>query len=127
MLGAATSRPRRIGTCQRRGEQDPHQRPHDEPAVDGEAAFPHGEDLLRIRAVVVPVEDHLVQARADETGQDRPLGDADEVVGGQPLAPRLAVRQPQAHHDGGRHEDAVPANDERADLERDGAGRVHDG
>src|SRR5256885_16400298 len=72
--------------------------------------------------------DHLVEPRADDAGEDRPLPHADDVVGGQALALRLAMRDPEPDHDRGRHEDAVPADGERPepedrrDLERDGAG-----
>src|SRR2546421_433863 len=37
------------------------QGPHDEAAVDGEAALPHRDDLAGIAAVIIPVEGHLVE------------------------------------------------------------------
>src|SRR5256885_10068165 len=48
--------------------------------------------------------DHLVEPRADDAGEDRPLPHADDVVGGQALALRLAMRDPEPDHDRGRHE-----------------------
>ena len=96
-------------------EKDTDQGPHDETSVDGEAAFPDREDLPRIGAVVVPVEDHLVQTGADQAGQDRPLRNADDVVRRQLLATRLAMAEPQRHDDQERHQDAVPADDHRAE------------
>jgi len=94
--------------------------------VDGESAFPHGDDLRRVLSVVIPVEDHFVQAGADQAGQDRPLRGADDVVGGKSLALRLAMAEPQSDDDGHRHQDSVPTDHERSDLERDSAGRGHD-
>ena len=93
--------------------------------MDGEPAFPHREDLARVLTVVVPVERDFVEPRAEEAGQDRPLADRDDVVGRQSLAPRLPMAEPESDDDGERHQDPVPANDERADLEGDGARRVH--
>ena len=97
------------------------QRAHDQPAVHGEAALPHRDDLRWIAAVVVPVEDDLVDARAREARQDRPLSGADDVVGWKAFALGLTKAEPQPHHDRGGHENAVPADDDGAELERDRA------
>src|SRR2546425_6115773 len=106
-------------------EPQAEERAHDQAAVHGEPALPDGDDLRRVTAVVIPVEDHFVEACADEAGQDGPLSDADDVVGGQPLAPGLAVAEPEPDDDRRRHENAVPADDDRAELEGDRARRAH--
>src|SRR5262249_33894002 len=87
---------------------------------------PDRYDLAWIAAVVIPVEDDLVEPRADETRQDGPLPNAHDVVGRQPFALGLAVAEPEPDDDRRRHEDAVPADDDGADLEGDGARRAHD-
>jgi hypothetical protein len=91
--------------------------------VDREPTFPHRDDLRGVLAVIVPVEDHLVEPCADESREDRPLRRADDVVGGQPFLPCARVPEPEPGEDGGGHEDAVPPDDDGADLEGDGAGR----
>ncbi len=103
--------------------REPHteQRPHDQAAVHGEPAFPDGDDLPRIPAVVIPVEGDLVEPRTDQTGQDRPLPGADDVVGRKIVSLGLAVAEPESDDDRGGHENAVPADDDRTDLERDRA------
>ena len=80
--------------------------------------------FARVLAVVVPVEGHLVEARA-RPGPARTAhcAGADDVVGRQALLLRLPVGEPEADDDRGGHEDAVPADHERAELEGDGAGR----
>src|SRR5262245_53892674 len=103
-------------------EPGAHQRAHDEPAVDGEPALPDRDDLRGIAAVVVPVEDDLVETCPHQTGQDRPLPGADDVISGQPFSLRLPMTEPESDHDGAGHEDAVPANDERTDLESNRSG-----
>src|SRR5262245_9832683 len=52
------------GQAPQRGQPHAHQYSDDEPAMDGEAAFPHREDLPRMLAVVIPVEDDLVESRS---------------------------------------------------------------
>src|SRR5712692_744243 len=118
---------RRVETAQDRqappmGEPEPHDGPGDEPAVDGEAALPDRDDLRRVLAVVIPVEDHLVDPGPHQPGENRPLRDADEVLGRQSFAPCLSVPQPEADDDGGGHQDAVPADDEGTELKGDRAG-----
>ena len=88
-----------------------------------EPALPDRDDLPRVPAVVVPVEDHLVQARADQARHHAPLRGAHELVRGQALLERAPVGEPESHQDRGGHEDAVPPDLERAELEGDGAGR----
>src|SRR5204863_9638815 len=65
------------------------------------------------------------EPRAQESREDRPLPDGDDVVGWESLAPRLTVTEPESDDDRQRHQDSVPANHEGADLEGDGARRVH--
>src|SRR5436309_3537348 len=101
------------------------QRPDDETAVHGEAAFPHRDDLRRIAAVVIPVEDDLVEPRAGEPRQNRPLSGADDVVGRHAFAPSLAIAEPESDDDRPGHEDALPAADDRTALERDTARSPH--
>src|SRR5262249_11874418 len=74
-------------------------------------------------------ENHLVYARAEDPGQDRPLSHADDVVGGQVLAARLTMAPPEPEHDRRGHEDAVPAHGKRThtpdlrNLKNDGSPR----
>src|SRR5882724_1097214 len=107
--------------------REPHtaQRPHDQAAVHGEPAFPDGDDLPRIPAVVIPVEGDLVEPRTDQTGQDRPLPDPDDVVGGEALTLGPTVAEPEPDDDRGGHENAIPADDDGTELERDRARRAH--
>src|SRR5262249_36307440 len=100
------------------------QRPDDEAAVHRESTSPHRDDLRRMAAVVVPVEDALVEPRARESRQDRPLPGADDVVGRQTFALGFAIAEPEPDDDRGGHEDAVPTNHDRTDLERDRAPRT---
>src|SRR3989442_356507 len=81
------------------GQERADQRPDDEAAVDGEPTFPDGDDLRRVLPVVIPVEDHLVEPRAHQPREDRPLRGADDVVGGELLAVWLAMDEPEAHDD----------------------------
>src|SRR5207245_10612023 len=74
-----------------------------------EAALPHRDDLRWIAAVVVPVEDDLVDTRAREARQDRPLSGADDVVGRKAFALGLTVAEPQPDDEGGGHENDVRA------------------
>ena len=115
-------------------EDGADERPHDQAAVHRQPALPYRGNLRQVLAVVVPVEDDLVCARAQESREDRPLPRVDDVVGRQALAPRLPMCPPESHDDRGGHEDAVPAHGKRpdaedlGDLERDGARRgEHDG
>src|SRR3989442_1810554 len=55
----------------------------DQPAVDREPALPDGDDLPWVPAVVIPVEENLVEPRSHEAREDRPLPAADDVVGRQ--------------------------------------------
>src|SRR4029450_3367514 len=80
-------------------QPDADERAHDQAAVHGEPALPDRDDLGRIAAVVVPVEDDLVEPRADETGQDTPLPPADDVVGRRPFALGLAIAEPEPDDD----------------------------
>src|SRR5215510_15107157 len=103
----------------------PDERAHDEAPMHGKPALPDGDDLRRIAAVVIPVEDDLVEPRTDETRQDGPLPYADDVVGRQPFTLGLAIAEPEPDDDRRGHQDAVPADDDGADLEGDGARRAH--
>jgi hypothetical protein len=66
-------------------------RPGDQPAVDGEPAFPDGNDLPRVLSVVVPVEQHLVEARPEEACEHAPLGNPEKRFSGKALGPTLAL------------------------------------
>src|SRR5256885_3003558 len=70
------------------------ERAEDQAAVDREAALPHRDDLRRVLAVIVPVERDLVEARAHEPREDRPLGAADDLVRRQPLTLGPPVAHP---------------------------------
>src|SRR3989442_5098243 len=105
------------------GEPYADERAEDESAVNGEAALPHRDDLRGVLAVVVPIEDDFVRARADEPGEDGPLRGADDVVGGKALLARPAVAEPEADHDRRRHQDAIPADGEATDPKTEGSGR----
>src|SRR5262245_48076226 len=115
-------RPRDIERAQDRyspfpREQHADERSHDEAAVNREPTLPDCRNLPRMLAVIVPLEDHLVRARAEEPGEDRPLPDVDDVVGRQLVTARLAMAPPQPEHDRRGHENAVPAHGERAEPE----------
>ncbi len=105
------------------GQQDPDGGPHDHAAVDREAALPHRDDLLGKSPVIIPVEDDLVDPRAHQPRHHRPLPGAEDRIHRQALFDRAPLREPESDQDRGGHEDAVPADGERAQVERDGAGR----
>src|SRR5262245_24804080 len=92
--------------------------------MNRQTAFPDGENFSRVAEVIVEIEGHVIETRADETTQEAQLGRLQHVVGVQPASNRLAVREPEPETHGGRHENAVPAESERTDLERDRAGRA---
>ena len=92
-----------------------------DPAVDGESALPDREDLRGNHRVVVEVERDVVEARADQTAQERELGRLEEVLGIEAAAPGIAMRQPEPDRHRRGHEQAVPAEREGTDVERDGA------
>ena len=95
----------------------------DQAAVDREPTLPDRRDLPGVLAVVVPVEDDLVDPGAHESRDDRPLRGVEELVGGHALALGGAVGEPEADEDRGGHEDAVPPDRQRPEVERDRAGR----
>src|SRR2546428_610795 len=99
----------------------------DQPAVDREPALPDGDDLPWVPAVVIPVEENLVEPRSHEAREDRPLPAADDVVGRQVVASGLTMAEPEAGDDRRRHENAVPAEDHGTNLECDRAGRADHG
>src|SRR5262249_42471510 len=74
--------------------------------------------------VVVEVEEHVVEARADQATEERELGRLQQRLGIEAATNRIAMREHEAERHRGRHQDAVPAQRERADVEGDGAGRT---
>src|SRR5437762_2857432 len=108
--------------------------PPEEPAVDREAALPHGEGPPPgLRLVIVQVEDDVVEPGAHEGADQRELGGFEELVGPLPPPVGLAGGQPQPQGHGGGDEDPVPpdrevkAADERKlgghrERDRDGTG-----
>src|SRR5213083_2387507 len=99
----------------------------DQPPVDREPALPDGDDLPWVPAVVIPVEENLVEPRSHEAREDRPLPAADDVVRRQVVASGLTMAEPEAGDDRRRHENAVPAEDHGTNLECDRAGRADHG
>ena len=93
-------------------------------AVDGEPALPHSDDLGREAAVIVEVEGDVVETRADEPAEEPELAGLEQIVGIYGAPPGLPVGQPEADRHGARHQDAVPAEGQGAQLQDDGAGRV---
>src|SRR5262249_18780532 len=100
------------------------QQPSEHAAVDRETTFPDGDDLRRHPCVVVEVEEHVVEARADQATEERELGRLQQRLGIEAATNRIAMREHEAERHRGRHQDAVPAQRERADVEGDGAGRT---
>src|ERR687898_787515 len=103
---------------------DTHAR--DEPARDAEPALPHREGVEPAALVPVMVGDDVVEPGADQPGEDRPHGEAADVVGvatpGGPAAAGDPDRGQHAQRDG----EAVGPELERSQL--DGVvGRAGDG
>src|SRR5574342_279939 len=93
-------------------------------SVDGEPALPHGEDLGREPPVIVEIEKDVIEAGADEPAEETKLGGLEQAVWIYAAAPGLTVGQPQTDRHGARHQDAVPAEGEGAQLHDHGAGGV---
>src|SRR5262245_49424189 len=94
----------------------------DHAAVDGEAALPDREDLRRLARIVVEVEEHVVEPRADETAEERELGGLEERLGIEPAPLRVAVREPEPEGHRRRHQEPVPAKREGTEGHEDRAG-----
>ncbi len=90
-------------------------------AVDGQAAFPHGEDLRRLTGVVLEVEGDVVEAGAHQAAEERELRGLEQRLRIESAAHCIAVGEPEPDGHRARHEDAVPAEGEGADLDSDGA------
>src|SRR3972149_2127815 len=84
------------------------------PAVDGEPALPHGEDLSRVAPVVVEVEGDVVETRAHEPAEEPQLGGLEQTVGVDASPHGLAIGEPEARRHGAGHQDAVPAKGQGA-------------
>ena len=87
-------------------------------------ALPHREDLGREAGVVVEVEGDVVETRAHEPAEEPQLGGLEQTVGVHASPHRLAVGEPEAYRHRARHQDAVPAEGQGAQLQDDGAGGV---
>src|SRR5262249_42081359 len=75
--------------------------------------------------VVVEVEQDVVEARSDEAAEQRQLGGLQQRVGIDAAPKSILMREPEPDRHGACHENAVPAERERTDRERDGARRAH--
>ena len=78
--------------------------------------------VFRDARVVVQVEQDVVQTRADEAAEERQLRGLQQRLRVDPAAERVAVGQPKPERHRRGHQDAVPAERERPDLDGDGAG-----
>src|SRR5207249_11533982 len=95
----------------------------EQPAVDREPVLPDRDELAWRPAVVIPVEENLVEPRSHEAREDRPLPAADDVVGRQVVASGLTMAEPEAGADRRRDENAVPAGVHGPNRACDRAGR----
>jgi hypothetical protein len=114
MLGAATSRLRRMGSPPVRRQRDAHDGTGDQPAVDGEPTFPDRGDLGQVAAVVGPVEDDLVETGPDEPGDYRPLSRGEQSVRRKARRPSLAIGEVEAEANSDGDQDAIPPHRKRA-------------
>ena len=108
------------GTRRRRAYHQAASVAGDDPAVDTQPRIRRQDDLDRVVRVQLPLVDDVVQPAADERGHgddDDPVADHIGILAGQP-------REPDEQHvrDGepDRVAQPVPADAERAELERDG-------
>ena len=89
----------------------------DDSAVDCEAALPDREDLSRVLLIVVELEQHVVQSRADDCRRNAD----DQIVQHVVRFDRVFFRETQAENDAENHAEAdyqtVPVELERADPE----------
>src|SRR5438128_2354876 len=93
-------------------------------AVYGEPAPPDGGDLGGKAAVIVEVEGDVVEARADEAADEGQLRCLEQVVGVEAAPLGLVVGEPEPERHRARHENAVPAEGQGAELEGNGPRRV---
>jgi hypothetical protein len=101
-----------------------HRRHHaEQPAVEGHPALPQGEDLERVREVVVRlVEEHVAQPPAEDHAEHDEEKDVVELGarhGDDPLLDAAHAEPPSGGEADEVHQ-AVPADRERSDLECDG-------
>src|SRR5215467_4816509 len=101
-----------------------HEETADDAAVNGEAALPHREDFSREAKVVVEVEGHVIQSRADEPAEETELRGLEHAIGIETASTRLAIGEPEPETHRACHEDAVPAEAQGTELQSDRAGRV---
>ena len=78
-----------------------HEHAGADPAPDAEAALPDGEGLPPFVVDRAPARDHVVEAGADDAGEDAPHGDAEDEVAARVVPERPAARPAPARHPGG--------------------------
>jgi len=91
----------------------------DDAAIDGKSAIPSVKDPRQILRIVVPLERHIVKARADDRARQRDKHQVIDQIRRELVLLRLLDCQKKAHQHRSRDDQAVPVHFEAADLERD--------
>ena len=82
----------------------------DHRAVDRNAAVPDGDDLGRVLAVIAPLEDHIIDARADNAGRHADDQAVDQVVRGDAKLLDTRIDIQRREHKADADDDAVPVD-----------------
>ena len=106
------------------GEEEGHQRPGDDGAVDGDAAVPDGDNPAPVQSaggipVEVQIEKDVIDPGAQDAAGHRPEDEVQHVVLRQAVALGLLHAQQQPRQEAQGQDDAVPV-DAMADVDGHG-------
>ena len=86
----------------------------DDRAVDRDTAVADIEDLTRMRRKIIPFEDDVIGARADDGGDDADDHAVDQLIAVNVIAMRIAIGVDDRQKQTGRNQDPVPIYIKRA-------------
>ena len=99
----------------------------DDRAIDGDSALPDVQGADRVCCILIPLEDDVIDARADDGDGHRQERIVQHAIGVQALALGLAVDHDDRKHHGEGNQNSVPVNVAAKDGKRDRIRTKHGG